>query len=82
MLARRFMWVAWPAFMLACILEVLVFAVIDPADLHWAGEVVPLSRMAVYTVSFFTFWLLGMVSSAFTVLLAVSAAELNRRPER
>ncbi len=35
MWTQRLMWIAWPAFMVAGILEMLVFAMVDPQDLHW-----------------------------------------------
>jgi hypothetical protein len=74
------MWIAWPAFLVACILEMLVFAMVDPQDLHWFGQPVTLSRQGVYTVAFFVFWSITMVSSALTTLLARSPFEVNRCP--
>lgn len=55
--ARRALQVLWPAFLAAGVLELLVFAHVDPADVHGiAGTPVELSRQAVYTLSFFGFW--------------------------
>ena len=73
------MWIAWPAFLLAGVLEVLVFALVDPQSLHWFGQPLALSREAVYTLAFFVFWLLTMTSSALTTLLSMSPFEVNRR---
>ena len=78
MLARRLMWIAWPAFLLAGVIEMLVFAVVDPQHLQWFGQPLALSREAVYTLAFFVFWLLTMASSALTTLLALSPFEVNR----
>lgn len=75
---RRWMWVLWPAFLLACMTEMLVFALVDPGDLQWKGERLGLSRQAIYTVGFFVFWLLAAGSSWLTVLLARSAREVNK----
>ena len=72
------MWIAWPAFLVAGILEVLVFAMVDPQDLHWFGQPVSLSRQGVYTLAFFVFWVIAMVSSALTALLAMPPSEVNR----
>jgi hypothetical protein len=77
MRARRWMWILWPAFLLACALEVLVFALVDPGDLHWRGEALGASRQAVYTVGFFAFWGLATGAGALTLLLARPATELN-----
>ncbi|MBP7565937.1 MAG: hypothetical protein KA795_08010 [Burkholderiaceae bacterium] len=80
MWTQRIMWIAWPAFLAACLLEMLVFALVDPGDLHWAGQPLPLSRQGVYTVAFFAFWGVTMVASALTTLLSLSPFELNRCP--
>ena len=80
MLAKRLMWIAWPAFLVAGVLEMLVFALVDPADLHWFGHPLALSRQGVYTLAFFAFWLLTMASSALTTLLSMSPFEVNRCP--
>ncbi len=78
MFAQRWMWIAWPAFLVAAVLEVLVFSVVDPQDLHWFGQPVELSRQGVYTLSFFVFWIVTMLSSGLTTLLSMSPFEVNR----
>lgn len=80
MLTQRLMWIAWPAFLLAGVIEVLVFALVDPQDLQWFGHPLALSREGVYTLAFFAFWLLTMASSALTTLLSMSPFEVNRCP--
>lgn len=80
MLLKRLMWIGWPAFLVACILEALVFALVDPQDLRWHGQAIELSRQTVYTVAFFAFWGITMVSSALTALLSMSPFEVNRCP--
>ena len=54
------MWILWPAFLAAGVLEVLVFALIDPQELHWNGLPLLWSREAVYTAAFFVFWGIAM----------------------
>ena len=63
---------------MAGVLEMLVFAVVDPGDLHWFGGA-PLdwSRQAVYTVTFFIFWGVIAASGALTALLDASPDEIN-----
>jgi hypothetical protein len=80
MTMQRLMWIAWPAFLLACLLEMLVFAMVDPQDLHWFGQPVTLSRQGVYTIAFFVFWGVSMVASGLTALLSMSPFEVNRCP--
>ena len=77
MRAQRWMWITWPSFLVAGLMEVMVFAFIDPQDLRWFGRDLELSRHAIYTLSFFAFWGLAMLSSALTTLLGLSSAEVN-----
>ena len=69
--------IVWPAFLTACILQMLVFAVIDPPDLHWSGAPLAVSRQGIYTGAFFAFWAICIVSSALTALLGIPAQEVN-----
>lgn len=77
---QRWMWIAWPAFLVAGLTEMVVFAVVDLADLQWLGSSLNWSRQAVYTLAFFVFWGLAMASSAMTTLLSLSPFEVNRCP--
>jgi hypothetical protein len=80
MWSQRLMWIAWPAFLMAGVMEVVVFAFVDPLDLHWFGQQLLFSRQGVYTAAFFVFWAIAMLSSALTTLLSMSPFELNRCP--
>ena len=80
MLSHRLMWIVWPAFLMAAVLEVLVFGMVDPQDLQWFGHPVELSRQGIYSLAFFVFWVVAMLSSALTTLLAMSPFEVNRCP--
>lgn len=79
-MAQKLMWIAWPAFLMAALLEMVVFAMVDPADLHWRGEPIEASRQAVYTLAFFFFWAVTMASSFLTTMLSMSPFEVNRHP--
>ncbi len=75
--------VAWPAFLMAGVLEMLAFSVVDPGALHWfGGEAMTLSPTAVYSLAFFVFWLVIMAAGAISHLLAESPAEINSRSFR
>jgi len=80
MLAKKMMWIAWPAFLVAGLLEMLVFGLVDPQDLQWFGHPLAMSRQGVYTLAFFAFWILTMLSSGLTALLSMSPFEVNRCP--
>jgi hypothetical protein len=71
----KWMWVIWPSFLMAGVLEVLVFAVVDPSELAMAHEPMQWSVRAIYSVSFFTFWLATFCSSIVTAWL--SSAKLK-----
>ena len=76
-MANRLMAIAWPAFLAACLLELLVFAFVDPMELQWAGHALGWSRQPVYTIAFFAFWLVCMGACALTTLLRVQPADVN-----
>jgi hypothetical protein len=78
--AQRILWVLWPSFLVAAAAELLVFSVIDPADLHVFGVPVDAGRMPVYTIGFFFFWAIGAAAAALTVFLRRSPVEVNRCP--
>lgn len=73
----RMIYIAWPAFLAACVLELLVFAFADPLDLQWAGQTLAWSRQAVYTAGFFAFWLVCSGACALTALLKLAPADVN-----
>ncbi len=77
---QTLMAIAWPAFLAACLLEFLVFALVDPADLHLAGHALALPRQAVYALGFFGFWIVAMGCSATTALLMRTPAQVNEQP--
>jgi hypothetical protein len=72
MKSRLFLQVLWPAFMAACVLEMLVFALVDPHELHWFGLPVTISRSGVYSCAFLAFWLVTAGSSWLSLMLVVS----------
>lgn len=74
---QRWMWILWPAFLVAGVLEMLVFAMVDPQDLHWFGQPVTMSREGIYTLAFFVFWGIAAASSALTTLLSMLPGEVN-----
>jgi hypothetical protein len=70
--------IAWPAFLMAGVMEMIVFAFVDPGDLHWLdGAPLELSRQAVYTVAFFVFWAVIGAAGVATALLRRGAADIN-----
>ena len=72
--------IVWPAFLVACGLEFMVFGLVDPAELHWRGNPVELSRNAVYSIGFVLFWAASAVGSYLTMILMQSSAAINQSP--
>lgn len=67
---RRALVILWPAFLMAGVLEMLVFAVVDPASLQWFGiEPIRWSARAIYSVTFLIFWGVIATGAAITQLL-------------
>lgn len=77
---NQIMRVLWPAFLMACAMELVVFALVDPQDLHWLGHPLEVSRQAVYTSAFFVFWLAGIGACTLTALLGQAPAAVNACP--
>jgi len=80
MTSLNVMRVVWPAFLAACLLELVVFAVVDPAGLAWSERPLSLSAQGVYTLAFFVFWAISAAACALTLLLLKTAAEVNGCP--
>ena len=69
--------IVWPAFLAAGLLEALVFAMVDPGELHWPAYFFQATRQGVYTMAFFAFWLITMACSAMVLWLAKAPPEIN-----
>jgi len=76
---QRVLQILWPAFLVAGVLEMLVFAVINPHDLRWfGGASIGWEPVAIYSVTFLMFWAAIATAGALTALLAHAADELDR----
>jgi hypothetical protein len=74
----RAIYVLWPSFLVGGLGEVIFFTVFDPQELYLFGEPTSLSRLAVYSIGFFSCWGFAAASSALTCLLQRGAQEVNR----
>lgn len=76
---RHLMAILWPAFLMAGVLEALVFSVVDPQTLHgWGGSPSDWPEQAVYTVAFLVFWAVIVAAGILTRLLSGAAEDINR----
>jgi hypothetical protein len=80
-MTARFLQVLWPAFLMAGVMEILIFVVVDPNELQWFGGA-PLAwpRQAIYSVTFGLCWVVTATSSALTALLIRKSGQEDIRP--
>lgn len=69
--------ILWPSFLVACGMEVLVFALVDPINTFCGADALHVTRQGIYTGAFFVFWLMAAASSACTVLLTAPPAPVQ-----
>jgi hypothetical protein len=73
---HRWMSVLWAAFLMAGVLEMVVFALVEPESLRWfGGDTLDLSPRAVYTLAFFVFWAITAVGAGLALLLCTKPAD-------
>jgi hypothetical protein len=76
---RRAITILWPAFLMAGVLEMLVFVVVDPGELRWfGGPALDWSASAVYTITFLIFWCVIATAGAVSAILAAAPGEGGR----
>lgn len=80
---RVLMAVVWPAFLMAGVLEMLVFSVVEPASLQgFDGDRLGWSSTTVYSLAFLVFWVVIAAAGVISHLLGESSAEVNSRSFR
>lgn len=77
---QHMMVIGWPSFLMAGVIEMLVFAMVDPESLHWMGGAgIELSRSTIYSLAFFAFWLITAIAAAMALYLATPEPEAPTR---
>jgi hypothetical protein len=77
---KQLIWILWPSFVVAGAALAIFFTLFDPQELHFFGEPLDLSRLAIYSAGFFLFWVFAAASSALTCFLQRTSAQINRCP--
>ena len=73
---RHVLLIVWPSFVIAGLLEMLVFSAAHPEDMQgFGGLLTEMSTTGVYTLAFFSFWLISALGSALTLLLSAPAPD-------
>ena len=76
-MSRSAMAILWPSFLMAVVLEGLVFSSLDPGEFHFGQLTTDVSPQAIYTLAFFVFWGIISTSGAISALLWI---EMDRPP--
>lgn len=77
---KRALLILWPSFLMAGVLEGLIFVVVDPASLHWFGGArLDWPATAVYSVTFFIIWVVIAAAGVLTWLLEQPVADSQPR---
>jgi hypothetical protein len=76
-LVQKIVAVLWPSFLTAGLATVIFFTVFDPTDLHPFGAELELSHLGYYTLGFFCFWGLTLVSCLLTVYFRAPCHRLS-----
>jgi len=74
---HRVLQILWPAFLVAAVMEILLFAAFDPAEIRWFGGLLGWENVTVYSVVFLVLWVLVATAGALTVLLRLTAEEID-----
>ena len=74
--------ILWPSFLAACFATMLFFALFDPEALQYAlPHDFTVSHVAIYTIGFFFFWLVGAIASTITTWLIRTERRKAEFPE-
>jgi len=78
-LIQRIIAILWPSFIMAGIATVLFTVTFDPAVIFVDYDV---SRLGLYSICFFLFWLLGAVTATSTCYFLKPCAAINKAKEK
>lgn len=84
MKSHHLMWIFWPSFLVACLLEAVVFTFVDPLEIMWPLGDFEVTRQGIYTLGFFLLWSVVGFACALTLYLAQppQASEWRWHPRR
>jgi hypothetical protein len=70
--AQQAIAVLWPSFLVAIVVTGVFFSAFNPLDLAPFNLDIDISPLAAYSIGFFIFWLLAIVSSLGTLYFTIS----------
>lgn len=80
---QRVIAVLWPSFLMAGVATVVFFTAFDPQGLAMSkGITRPVSRLGAYSIGFFLFWMLTLLSSMLTCYFQRPCNPTGSQPHR
>lgn len=76
---ERVIQILWPSFIVAGVMDILLFAFYDPMQVIYQGAALFDSRLAAYSSTFFIFWLFGASSSVLTCYFQCTLISQSKR---
>lgn len=76
---QRVIWIMWPSFIVAGLMTVVFFTLVDPEELSIFGISLANYRIASYSTGFLIFWAFSAGESWLTLFFQRDANTINRR---
>ena len=70
--AQQVISVLWPSFLVAIVASGIFFSAFNPVDLIPFNLDIDISPLAAYSIGFFLFWILAIISSTGTLYFTIS----------
>lgn len=71
-------WILWPSFIVAGVMDIVFFTLFDPLELLYDGGPLFESRLAAYSLGFIAFWVFAAASVCLTLFFQRDSAAINR----
>jgi hypothetical protein len=80
--AQQVISVLWPSFLVAIVANGVFFSAFDPVDLIPFNLDIDISPLAAYSIGFFLFWILAIISSTGTLYFTISNCRVLSKQRR
>ena len=80
--AQQIISVLWPSFLVAIVASGVFFSAFNPLDLIPFNLDIDISPLAAYSIGFFLFWILAIISSTGTLYFTISNCRVLSKQRR
>ena len=80
--AQQIISVLWPSFLVAIVASGVFFSAFNPLDLIPFNLNIDISPLAAYSIGFFLFWILAIISSTGTLYFTISNCRVLSKQRR